>query len=161
MIRTAAMLLGLLLLQSCSTEKYVKRQLAKHPEWGTTTDTTRTVDTLRVLQSVHDTTFILRPQDSTETHTLENDTVKVVITRYRDRMQVRTILKEQKVPYTKEVIVNRKVVVQEHRTFADRLMDMLGRWALTAIIIWLLLRWLKKLWDRMKPPTGRNMTLVC
>lgn len=153
-----ATLCVLMALTSCSTEKFVKRQLAKHPEWGTYTDTTLVHDTLTLKESVHDSVFVLNLTDSTDTMTMENDTVRVEITRWKDRLQVRTVVKERPVPYVQQRVVNNSVQVpQPPKSFIQRSLDMLGRWALIILVGWLLWYLLRN----MRPPGGGRPTLVC
>lgn len=153
-------MLLVLLLQSCSTEKYVKRQLAKNPHWGTATDTTVVHDTLRLMKSRHDTTFIINT-DTVQTWVQENDTVLVTITRTVDKLHVQTVVKERKIPYVKEVVINRKVEVVKHRTFTQRALDMLSRWALVLLVILACVKLAQWLNNRIPPTGGNSTSLIC
>lgn len=127
-------------MSSCNMERFVKKQLAKNPHWGTDTITHTIIDTLTVKQYQFDTTYILQLHDSTDTVVVNNDTVRIEITRWKDRLQVKTLVKERKVPYTKTVYVDRKVEVEGKR-------DMLQFWASWVLLCLILVLILKKCWS--------------
>jgi hypothetical protein len=103
------------LVASCNTQKFVKRQLARHPEWATDSTILVQWDTVHTASYLHDTTVVWRLTDSTDTLTLDNDTVRITITRWRDRVKVVTVVKPQKVPYRKTTTITRRVTVAEKR----------------------------------------------
>lgn len=90
-----ASLLGTLLLTGCSAQWHLKRAIAKDPSIITERIVERW-DTVKVPPiRIVDTLEIPLEGDSS---VIDNDTVRVVITRYKDRFVVKTEVKERIVP---------------------------------------------------------------
>ena len=91
-----ASLLGTLLLTGCSAQWHLKRAIAKDPSIITERIVERW-DTVKVPPiRIVDTLEIPAEGDSSM---MDNDTVRVVITRYKDKFVVKTEVKERVVPH--------------------------------------------------------------
>lgn len=91
-----ASLLGTLLLTGCSAQWHLKRAIAKDPSVITERIVERW-DTVKVPPiRIVDTLEIPSEGDSS---VIDNDTVRVVITRYKDKFVVKTEVKERVVPH--------------------------------------------------------------
>jgi hypothetical protein len=91
-----ASLLGTLLLTGCSAQWHLKRAIAKDPSIITERIVERW-DTVKVPPiRIVDTLEIPSEGDSS---VIDNDTVRVVITRYKDKFVVKTEVKERVVPH--------------------------------------------------------------
>jgi hypothetical protein len=91
-----ASLLGTLLLTGCSAQWHLKRAIAKDPSIITERIVERW-DTVKVPPiRIVDTLEIPSEGDSS---VIYNDTVRVVITRYKDKFVVKTEVKERVVPH--------------------------------------------------------------
>lgn len=79
---------------SCSTERFVKKQVAKNPQWFEN-DTTyvQTIDTVELAKYVHDTTFQIGPHD---TVVIDNDTLRIEVARSGDKLRLKTTVKPRK-----------------------------------------------------------------
>ena len=89
--------LGTLLLTSCSAQWHLKKAIAKDPSivkekiverW----DTVR-VPPITIVDS------ILVPINDGDSSVIDNDTVRIVITKYNDKFVVKTEVKERAVPH--------------------------------------------------------------
>jgi hypothetical protein len=91
-----ASLLGTLLLTGCSAQWHLKRAIAKDPSVITERIVERW-DTIKIPPiRIVDTVGIPMEGDSS---VIDNDSVRVVITRYKDKLVVKTEVKERVVPH--------------------------------------------------------------
>ena len=125
-------LVVILLLAACSPQKYVQRQLQKHPEWAADTLVQVRIDTITTQAYHTDTFFKLNLTDSVDTLRQENDTVRILITRDKDRLEVRTVVKPQKIPFEHKQIYYRQVKV-----YSGKLRDL--QWPQKLLVLGLLL----------------------
>src|SRR5574343_2003167 len=71
------LILAALVLAACNPQRYVLKQLDTHPEWASDTVTLRVTDTLVVPGYGHGTTFSPDLSESTDTLSVNKDTVRV------------------------------------------------------------------------------------
>lgn len=91
-----ASLLGTLLLTGCSAQWHLKRAIAKDPSIVKERIVERW-DTVKV-PPIHIVDTLEIPMEG-DSAVIDNDTVRVVITRYKDKFIVKTDVKERIVPY--------------------------------------------------------------
>lgn len=137
-----ASLLGTLLLTGCSAQWHLKRAIAKDPSviteriverWDTIkVPPIRIVDTLEI------------PSDG-DSSVIDNDTVRVVITRYKDKFVVKTEVKERLVPHYVRVECPPQLNVKP--SWFQRAKDITLYLLLVILAIFMVVRYLTK-WRR-------------
>jgi hypothetical protein len=90
------------------------------------------IDTITTHAYHIDTFFKLNLADSVDTLRQENDTVRILITRYKDRLVVHTVVKPQNIPYEHKQIYYRQVKV-----YSGKLRDL--QWPQKLLVLGLML----------------------
>lgn len=137
-----ASLLGTLLLTGCSAQWHLKRAIAKDPSVITERIVERW-DTVKVPPiRIVDTLEIPSEGDSS---VIDNDTVRVVITRYKDKFVVKTEVKERVVPHYVRVECPPQLNVKP--TWFQRAKDITLYLLLVLLAIFIVVRYLTQ-WRR-------------
>lgn len=137
-----ASLLGTLLLTGCSAQWHLKRAIAKDPSVITERIVERW-DTVKVPPiRIVDTLEIPSEGDSS---VIDNDTVRVVITRYKDKFVVKTEVKERVVPHYVRVECPPQLNVKP--TLVQRAKDVTLYLLLVLLAIFMVVRYLTQ-WRR-------------
>ena len=137
-----ASLLGTLLLTGCSAQWHLKRAIAKDPSVITERIVERW-DTVKVPPiRIVDTLEIPSEGDSS---VIDNDTVRVVITRYKDKFVVKTEVKERLVPHYVRVECPPQLNVKP--SWFQRAKDITLYLLLVILAIFMVVRYLTK-WRR-------------
>lgn len=110
-------LIGLVAV-SCSPQMRLNRLVKNHPEL-LRSDSFLVWDTLTVEKTVHRDSFIIT-SGVTDTFVLDNDTVRVVITRYKTQLVTKVEVKERKVPFVKTMVVNKVVATEKQKTWLGK-----------------------------------------
>jgi hypothetical protein len=137
-----ASLLGTLLLTGCSAQWHLKRAIAKDPSIITERIVERW-DTIKIPPiRIVDTVGIPVEGDSS---VIDNDSVRVVITRYKDKLVVKTEVKERVVPHYVRVECPPQLNVKP--SWFQRAKDITLYLLLVLVIIFIVIRYLVK-WQR-------------
>lgn len=119
-MKGALICLCVLIVASCSPQRYVQRQLQKHPEWMVNdTSYVLVTDTLTVPEYVYDTAFTM---GETDTVILENDSIKVVLMKQKEYVYLQATVKAQKRTYTHKCpVITKRIVVEKPVTWVQRI----------------------------------------